>query len=164
MNWKLPKDLKIRNCKPADHKKIIAVLTDWWGGRDLTGMLPKLFLIHFNNTSFIVEKQGELIAFLIGFLSPAKPEEGYIHFAGVHPAYRRIGIGEYVYDRFFRICKRNNRHIVRSCTSPVNKGSIEFHKKLGFNISSGNAEIDGIQVTLDYNKPDDPKVLFEILI
>ena len=30
-----------------------------------------------------------------------------------------------------------------------------------FQIGQGNAEVDGIQVTLDYNKPNDPKVLFE---
>ena len=127
-------------------------------------MLPKLFLIHFNNTSFVIEKRDELIAFLIGFLSPAKPMEGYIHFAGVHPEYRGIGIGEYLYNKFFKICKESSRNIIKACTSPVNKGSIEFHKKIGFNISRGNAEIDGIQVTLNYNKPDDPKVLFEISI
>jgi ribosomal protein S18 acetylase RimI-like enzyme len=164
MKLELPKDLKIRNSKPSDHQRIIGVLQNWWEGRDLTWMLPKLFLIHFNNTSFIIEKQDELIAFLIGFLSPAKPKEGYIHFAGVHPDYRGIGIGAYLYDRFFKICKKSNRNLIRSCTSPVNKGSIEFHKKLGFNISIGNAEIDGNQVTLDYNKPDDPKVLFEMSI
>jgi ribosomal protein S18 acetylase RimI-like enzyme len=164
MNLELPKGLKVRNANPSDHQKIIGVLKDWWGGRDLTWMLPKLFLVHFNNTSFVIEKRDELIAFLIGFLSPAKSMEGYIHFAGVHPDYRGIGIGEYLYNHFFNICKENSRNIIRACTSPVNKGSIEFHKKIGFSISSGNAEIDGIQVTLDYNKPDDPKVLFEISI
>ena len=161
MHLELPKDLIIRNSKPSDHQKIIGVLKDWWDGRDLTWMLPKLFLLHFTNTSFIIERNGELIAFLLGFLSPARPKEGYIHFAGVHPDFRGRGIGAYLYDRFFTICKENNRNIIKACTSPVNKGSIEFHKKLGFNISIGNAEIDGIQVTLDYNKPDDPKVLFE---
>ena len=158
---KLPSDLKIRNSKPSDHPIIISVLNDWWGGRDLTWMLPKLFFIHFCNTSFIIEKDNNLIAFLIGFLSQARINEGYIHFAGVHPQYRRIGLGAYLYNRFFEVCKKNNRTIIRACTSPVNKGSIEFHKKLEFKIGEGNAEVDGIQVTLDYNKPNDPKVLFE---
>jgi GNAT superfamily N-acetyltransferase len=164
MRRKLPTGLKIRDSKPADHKRIISVLKDWWGGRDLSWMLPKLFLIHFCNTSFVIEKDDELIAFLIGFLSPSRANEGYIHFAGVHPEYRGIGIGNFLYDRFFGICIENGRNKIKACTSPVNKGSIEFHKKFGFNISKGNAEIDGIQVTLDYNKPDDPKVLFEIQI
>ena len=37
-------------------------------------------------------------------------------------------------------------------------------KKIGFEILKGNAEIDDTRVTLDYNKPNDPKVLFEIRI
>jgi len=127
-------------------------------------MLPKLFLVHFSNTSFVIENDKELIAFLIGFLSPSRTNEGYIHFAGVHPDFRGIGIGAYLYERFFRICKENGRNTIKACTSPVNKESIEFHKKIGFNISVGDAEIDGIQVTLDYNKPGDTKVLFEITI
>ncbi|MFH0986285.1 MAG: GNAT family N-acetyltransferase [Candidatus Omnitrophota bacterium] len=164
MHRELPRGLKIRNSKSSDHQRIISVLKDWWGGRDLTWMLPKLFLVHFSNTSFVIENDKELIAFLIGFLSPSRTNEGYIHFAGVHPDFRGIGIGAYLYERFFRICKENGRNTIKACTSPVNKESIEFHKKIGFNISVGDAEIDGIQVTLDYNKPGDTKVLFEITI
>lgn len=162
MHRGLPNGLKIRDSKPSDHQKIISVLNDWWGGRDLSWMLPKLFLIHFCNSSFVVEKDDELIGFLIGFLSPSRANEGYIHFAGVHPDYRGIGIGKFLYDRFFGICIENGRNIIKACTSSVNKGSIAFHRKIGFSILKGNAEIDGIQVTLDYNKSDDPKVLFKI--
>jgi GNAT superfamily N-acetyltransferase len=164
MDHELPNGLTIRNSKPSDHPRIIYVMKDWWDGRDLTWMLPRLFLLHFNNTSFVIEKGDELIAFLIGFLSPAKPKEGYIHFVGVHPDYRGIGIGKFLYNRFLKICKEHKRDTIRTCTSPVNKGSIDFHKKMGFEISNGNAEIEGIQVTLDYNRPNDPKVLFEIKI
>ena len=157
----LPKGLSIRNSEPSDHHRIIGVLKDWWGGRDLTWMLPKLFLIHFYNTSFIIEKDDELIAFLIGFLSQSNTDEGYIHLAGVHPDYRGIGIGEYLYEQFYKVCKENKRDTIKACTSPVNKGSIEFHKRIGFQIEQGNAEFDGIPVALDYNKPNDPKVLFK---
>jgi hypothetical protein len=79
MNHELTEGFKTRNCITADHSRIINVLKDWWGGRDLTWMLPRLFLIHFGETSFVVEKNDELIAFLIGFLSMARPREGYIH-------------------------------------------------------------------------------------
>ena len=157
----LPKDLSIRNSEPSDHRRIIGVLKDWWGGRDLTWMLPKLFLIHFCSTSFVIEKGGELTAFLIGLLSQSNMNEGYIHFVGVHPDYRGIGVGKYLYEQFYRVCKENNRDTIRAYTSPVNKGSIEFHKRLGFQIEQGNAEFDGQPVTLDYNKPNDTKVLFK---
>jgi len=160
----LPKDLTIRNSKPSDHQRIISVMKDWWGGRDLTWMLPKLFLVHFCDTSFIIEKEEDLVAFLIGFLSQSKANEGYIHLVGVHPNYRGMGLGEFLYHRVFQICKANNRDTIRSCTSPVNKGSIRFHKKIGFTILKGDFEVDGVQVSLDYNHPGDSKVLFEIKI
>ncbi len=160
----LPKDLTYRNARQGDHHNIIDILKEWWDGRDLTGMMPKLFLIHFCNTSFIIEKDEELVAFLIGFFSPLHIKEGYIHFCGVHPDYRGIGLGSCLYHNFFELCKNNDRHIVKACTSPVNKGSIAFHKKTGFKIEPGEAKIDGVPVTLNYNKPDDPKVLFKIII
>lgn len=125
----LPKGLIVRNSKQEDHQRIIAVLKDWWGGRDLTKMVPKLFLIHFCDTSFIVEKGDALVGFLIGFLSQSKGNEGYIHFVGVHPNYRGLGIGGFLYHRFFGVCKANSRDTIWACTSPVNTGSIEFHKK-----------------------------------
>ncbi len=161
MFQKLPDNLNIRNSKPDDHNTIISVMKDWWDGRDLTWLLPKLYLDHFCNTSFIVEKKDILKGFLIGFMSPANINEGYIHFVGVHPEYHGMGIGKYMYEQFFDICKKNNRDIIRSCTSHVNKGSIAFHTKIGFKILPGDAEIEGLPVTLAYNKPDDPKVLFE---
>jgi GNAT superfamily N-acetyltransferase len=164
MITKLPEGLIIRNSKPSDHQRIISVMKDWWGGRDLTLMLPKLFLMHFCNTSFIIEKGDSLKAFLIGLLSQSEINEGYIHLVGVHPNYRGMGIGAFLYQRFFEICKEYNRDTVRSCTSPVNKGSIEFHRKIGFDILKGNAEVDGVQVSMDYNRPGDSKVLFEIKI
>jgi len=164
MITELPKDLTIRNSRPTDHQNIISVMKDWWEGRDLTWMLPKLFLIHFYDTSFIIEKEEELMAFLIGFLSQSKANEGYIHLIGIHPSCRGRGLGEFLYHRFFQVCRDNNRDTVKACTSPVNKESLQFHKKIGFNILKGNAEIDGVQVNLDYNHPGDPKVLFEIKI
>lgn len=157
-----PNDITIRTARPSDHSAIIDVMEDWWNGRDLRGSVPRLFLDHFHDTSVVAERPDQLIGFLIGFLSPAKPNEGYIHFAGVHPDYRKKGIAKELYHRFFRICTESGRTIVRSCTSPINKRSIIFHTKMGFKILKGNAEIDGIPVTLDYNRPNDPKVLFEL--
>ena len=131
-NFDLPDGLNIRHSEPSDHPRIIKAMKDWWDGRDLTSMLPRLFLEHFHNTSIVIEDgENELIAFLIGFLSQSQANEGYIHFVGVHPEYRGLGLGTYLYHRFFQLCKKNNRTIVRACTSPVNKGSIEELSSVG---------------------------------
>ncbi|MCP3928017.1 MAG: GNAT family N-acetyltransferase [Bacteroidetes bacterium] len=158
------KEFLFRIAKPSDHLRIINVQKEWWGERDLTFLLPRLFLNHFYNTSLIVEKNNQLIAFLIGFLSPAKTTEGYIHFVGVHPNYQGKNIGRELYHHFFSLCIEAHRYTVRSCTSPVNRASIEFHRKLGFRIISGNGKSEGVDVTLNYNMPNDPKVLFEIFL
>ena len=156
----IEKDILIRKAEPADHEQIIAALQNWWGGRDLTAMLPKLFLNHFNDTSFVIEKDGQMIGFLIGFISPALKDEAYVHFMGVHPDFRKKGIGTTLYERFFEICQKHGRRIIRACTSPVNRGSVVFHQRIGFRIEPGDDEIDGLPVTSDYNRIGDHKVLF----
>ena len=136
------------------------MMIDWWGGRDLRRSVPKVFLLHFWNTSFIVEKDCEIIAFLVGFLSPAYDREAYIHFTGVHPDYRMQGLGKAMYERFFELCRRRERTIIHACTSPVNKVSIDFHTRMGFLIEPGDGVVEGVCVSLDYNRPGDHKVLF----
>ena len=153
-------DIIVRKARPADHEKIIGALQNWWGGRDLSAMLPKLFLNHFNNTSFVIEKEAEMIGFLIGLISPSLKNEAYVHFMGVHPDFRKKGIGTLLYERFFEICRNHGRNIIRACTSPVNRGSVEFHKRIGFQLEPGDDEIDGFPVTRNYNRPGDHKVRF----
>jgi GNAT superfamily N-acetyltransferase len=160
----MQKNITIRKAQPSDHGKIISALKDWWDGRDLTAMLPKLILNHFCDTSLVIEKQGQMIGFLIGFMSPALKNEAYVHFMGVHPDFRKKGTGKTLYEHFSDICQANGRTIIRACTSPVNKGSVGFHAKLGFQIESGDDVIDGIPVTRDYNRPGDHKVLFTKII
>jgi GNAT superfamily N-acetyltransferase len=104
----------IRNCMPEDHPLVIDVIKNWWGGRDLTYALPRLFFDHFNDSSFVILHGHQLVAFLIGFLSQSIPNEGYIHFVGVHPSFRKIGLGSHLYSLFFDHCRAHNRTIVKS--------------------------------------------------
>lgn len=153
-------DIEIRNGRPSDHEHVISVMPDWWDGRDLTSMLPKVFFIHFHNTIYIAEMKNRLVGFLVGFLSQSDDNVGYIHFVGVHPSCRKAGIGRLLYQKFYDACKTNDRSIIKSCTSPINKLSIDFHSRMGFIIESGDGSIDGIQVTMDFLRKNDPKVLF----
>ena len=153
-------EMIVRNGRPSDHEKIVALMPEWWGGRDLTSMLPKLFFSHFSNTIYIAELESQLVGFLVGFFSQSDASVGYIHFAGVHPNYRKAGIGRYLYQKFFDVCIQNNRTIIMSCTSPVNKLSIGFHLRMGFIIEPGDGVIDGVPVTMNYNRKHDSKVLF----
>jgi predicted GNAT superfamily acetyltransferase len=157
----ITKNIIIRNGKPSDHEHIVSVMPEWWGGRNLSSSVLKVFFMHFNNTTYIAEIDNNLIGFLIGFLSQSEENTGYIHFVGVHPNYRKAGIGRLLYQNFFNTCIANKRSIVKSCTSPINKLSINFHLHMGFIIEPGDGVVDGIPITVNYLRKDDPKVLFK---
>ena len=91
------------------------------------------------------------VAFLIGFLSPSKGDEAYIHFVGVDPAFRRHGIGAALYERFFELARQGGRSRVKAITGSINTASIAFHGELGFRVS---APIDG------YDRPGAEHVVF----
>lgn len=155
------KSITIRNGTPSDHENVIAVMPDWWGGRDFRSSVLKVFFFHFSNTTFIAEDHGVLVGFLVGFLSQSEEQVGYIHFVGVHPDYRRAAVARTLYQRFFDVCTANNRSIIKSCTSPVNKLSVSFHKGMGFELEPGDGAVDGLPVTMNYLRLNDHKILFK---
>ncbi|QDP42247.1 GNAT family N-acetyltransferase [Radiobacillus deserti] len=152
--------MEIRNVISSDYNVISPLINEWWGGRQMSDMLPKLFFVHFNNTSFIAEIDGEIVGFLIGFLSQSDTDVAYIHFVGVNPEYRKKLIGKQLYNEFFNEVIKNNRNVVRAVTSPVNKVSIAYHTKMGFNIDNGDKVVDGVSVFSDYDGPNQDRVLF----
>ncbi len=152
--------IRVRHAESSDYQSVIAVVNDWWGGRSMSDMLPKLFFIHFRETSFVAEINGEMVGFLNGFFSQTYPDTAYIHFVGVHPAVRKLGVGHRLYNHFFDASLKYGRSLVRCVTSPVNKTSIAFHKRLGFTIEPGNVQADGLQVNQDYDGLGEERVLF----
>ena len=144
--------MEIRHAEPADYGRVIGRVNAWWGGRDMAPMLPRLFFVHFEGTSYVVDDgDGQLVAFLIGFLSQTDPDEAYIHFVGVSPEHRGGGLGRQLYERFFEDARAAGRTRVTCVTSPVNEGSVAFHEALGF-ISE--------RVAHDYDGPGEDRVLF----
>ncbi len=152
--------LNIRPVSELDYQGVISVVDEWWGGRHMADMLPKLFFIHFQDTSFIVEEDGRLIAFLIGVISQTYPNQAYIHFVGIHPDYRQRGIARQLYHMFFDKVRQRGCDTVHCVTSPVNKASIVFHTRMGFRIEQGNGEVDGVPVTVNYDGRGQSRVLF----
>ena len=143
--------LAIRHAQPSDYGRVIQHVNAWWGGREMAPMLPKLFFLHFEGTSFVAERDdGQLAAFLVGFVSQTSPEEAYIHFVGVAPEERGSGLGRELYQRFFDVVHDHGCTVVRCVTSPLNEDSLAFHGKLGF-------EVD--RVAADYDGPGEDRVL-----
>jgi len=154
--------IQLRQATPDDHQRLVEVMRYWWDGRDLRAGLLKIFFHHFQQTCLVAESGGVLAGFLVGFFSQSNSDEAYIHLAGVAPEYRRQGVARRLYQKFFSICLDNDRTVVTSCTSPVNRSSIAYHQCMGFALLEGDGKVDGFPVSTDYLRPNDPKVLFRL--
>lgn len=150
----------LRHLETSDYFPILRVANEWWGGRPVAGILLRAFFEHFQSTSFVLEHEGAIKGFLIGFRSQTDPAQAYIHAVGVDPQDRGQGRGRRLYEHFFAAVKAMGCTEVLSITSPVNKGSIAFHRKMGFEILPGDAEIDGVAVTTNHDGHDGARVLF----
>ncbi|SEU41328.1 GNAT family N-acetyltransferase [Nonomuraea wenchangensis] len=138
----------LRPATPGDYDAIAAVVDTWWG-RPILPSLPRLFLDHFHRTSLIASTgAGELAGFLVGFPSPSAEDEAYIHFVGVSPAARGTGLGRRLYEAFFGIARGHGRQVVKAITSPVNEGSIAFHRRMGFTVHGPHPAYNGPGTTL----------------
>jgi ribosomal protein S18 acetylase RimI-like enzyme len=125
--------VRLRRLREDDYPYVITRLDDWWGGRHVTAMLPRLFFQHFNDTSLAAEDDdGRLIGFLCGFVSQSNPHDAYIHFVGVDPSSRNAAIARSLYEKFFDTVRSRGCTSVACITAPVNEISQRFHSRMGF--------------------------------
>lgn len=133
-----------RSPRTSDYDQVIASLNEWWGGRSMTDMLPRLFFDHFRDTSLVgVDDHGAIAAFVVAFVSPAEPDLGYIHFVGVAPERRRHGLAAAAYRETFEMLAVRGCLRVKAVTSSSNLDSQAFHKALGFAVSEPIVDYDG---------------------
>ncbi len=127
-------DVALRAVRAGDYEYVIARLDEWWGGRSMAPMLPRLFFEQFGPTTVIAADRATdtPVGFLCGFVSATDPTFAYIHFVGVDPSVRRSGLGRALYAWFFDRAVHLGCRRVGCVTSPANLGSRAFHASLGF--------------------------------
>ncbi|WP_255620971.1 GNAT family N-acetyltransferase [Pseudonocardia sp. DSM 110487] len=159
----------MRQARAEDHRAIVERVQSWWAdsrtpeqARELSLLLPRLFLQHFATTSLVVEDDTGVRAFLVGFHSADAADEAYIHFVGVDPQLRGTGAARSLYTAFFAQAAKVGRRTVRATTSPSNTGSIAFHRAMGFAVEPGDQEVDGVSVHSDYDGPGQDRVCFRL--
>ena len=127
----------------------------------MADMLPRLFFTYFPDSSFICLDQDRIVGFLVGFVSDAVKDTGYVHFVGVDPDFRRSNIAKTLYSHFFQYCIGKGVGSVKCVTSPVNADSIAFHQHRGFRASDYDANGNPVPV-FNYDGPGEHRVLFKL--
>ena len=133
--------MNIRQLQEADYETIIEAIDDWFDGRQMSHLLPRIFFIHFRPTSFVIEEDGRVMGFLAGFVSQTYPDQAYIHFVGIEANYRGRGLGRQLYSRFFetvrRLVARRFVALLRRRTADLSRFTLEWASAL--NAVMGNA-------------------------
>ncbi|MDA8198116.1 MAG: putative glycolipid-binding domain-containing protein [Thermaerobacter sp.] len=155
----VPRDPVITPLSPRDFDEIAGSVDSWWG-RPVADLLHRFMFAHFCDTSFVVHVDGRPVAFLLGFVSPAHPDEAYVHMLGVDPAHRGEGLGRRLYEAFFALVRQRGVVRVRAVTSPINGASIAFHRAVGFTLEPGDRVVDGNPVHSGHDGPGVDRVAF----
>ena len=152
-------EIRFRRPTEADYPTIVRVIDDWWGGRKVDVLLPRLWLQHFTGTSWLAETPDRgLAGFLVGFLSPDETDVAYCHMISTNPNLRRRGLGRALYERFFADARAGGRREVRAITWQGNRASIAFHRAIGFEVEAGpgsqNLYGTASQAAYDFDRAD----------
>lgn len=156
-------DWRFRRPTDADHPAVVGVVDEWWAGRRVRALLPRLWFGHFAGSSWIVESEdGRLLGFVVGFVSPDHPTEAYIHMVGTNPNHRKRGLGHALYERFFEDARAKGARRVTAVTWPGNQISVRFHAAMGFRPDDGpgTQRLYGTVAYPDYDGEGEDRVLF----
>jgi GNAT superfamily N-acetyltransferase len=140
--------METRRITKADFDHIVEVIDRWWGG-PIHAQVHPMFFYELGDHALIVEENGVIIGFLLGFVAysevsrnyPASPgaglgvKTGYVHLVGIHPEYRRRGVGRLLYKDFIRECILAGCTRMKAITTSGNEGSIRFHAALGWQVT-----------------------------
>ena len=152
----------MRHLVEADHARVLAVV-DQWFGRGIHRLVPRLWFRHFTSTSWLAESAGgELLGFLIGFVSPDDPTESVIVLVGVEPNHRRRGIGRELVERFVGGAHSAGARRASALTWPDEPRAVRFLRAVGFSSDEGRATrpLYGVPSVPDYEGEREDRALF----
>jgi L-amino acid N-acyltransferase YncA len=156
-------DLSFRRPVEADHANVVEVVDEWWGGRKMRALLPRLWFQHFTGTSWVLEApDGRLAGFIVAFISPDDLTTGYVHMVATDPNWRRAGIGRALYQRVFEDFVALGVQRIKAITWPGNRASVAFHTAIGFRIDDGpgTQRLYGTPAYPNYDGWDEDRVVF----
>lgn len=155
-------ELALRRPTAEDHARLIGSIDEWWGGRAMRALLPRLWFEHFAGTSWIAEElDGRIVGFIVAFVGQDDPAIGYVHMVAADPNRRRRGIGQALYGRVAEDLRARGATSLRAVTWPGNRTSIAFHRSIGFRVDDGpdTTPIYGTPAYADHDGPGEDRVV-----
>ncbi len=140
--------METRPLTKADYDHIVRVIDQWWEG-PTSALAHPIFFYELGRWARVVESDGTLVGFLLGFVTEAKL--GYVHLIGIHPQHRRQGVARLLYASFEQVCREAGCTGLKAITTHGNDGSVRFHQALDWTVTE----------VADYAGPGRGRVVFE---
>ena len=150
--------MELVNCSKDDFNQILLNIKEFWGSNRTLHLHHPILINEFGNTAFAFKEGNTVCAYLFGFYSQTQPI-AYMHLIAVRNNYRSLGLGQRLYEHFIECAREKHCLKVKAITKPTNFESIAFHKSIGMELT-GNCEINGVSVVLDYSGPGEHRVVF----
>lgn len=132
-----------------DYQHIVQVIDRWWGG-PTTALAHPVYFYELGALARVVEHDGIMVGFLFGFVVEGPPKTGYVHLVGIHPDYRRRGVGKVLYQAFEEEARAAGCRRLKAIANVGNEGSVAFHEAQGWT----STEVE------DYAGPARPRMVF----
>ena len=151
---------QISNCNYSDFLQILANIEDFWGSDRTLSYHHPMFINEFGNTAFAIKDNGDVIAYLFGFMSQTE-QTGYVHLIGVRQNHQNKGLGKKLYGHFIEYLKNIGIQNLKAITTPTNEKSINFHLSIGMQMT-GVENGNGIKIIKDYSGLGQDRVVFKM--
>lgn len=115
----------------SDFDEMVQVIDRWWTG-PTAALAHPIFFYELGQAARVVEHNGRIVGFLLGFITVDQPPVGYVHLIGVDPAYRRRSVARRLYESFEDNCRGAGCRRLKAITTVGNDVSREFHEALGW--------------------------------
>ena len=126
-------EVELRHVTIPDLRVILEELDDFWDEeRDMAFLHQALYVHEFGETSVLAERDGRILGYLLGFVSP--DGSGYIHAVAVRGEARGEGLGGRMYKHFEQLVSDRGARRLKAITAPENGGSRAFHEAMGFSV------------------------------
>ncbi len=145
-------DFSTRGISKADYDYIVRVIDKWWKG-PTSALAHPMFFYELGDAAMVVETDGRLVGFLLGFITPNK-HCGYVHLVGIDPEYRRMHVGSHLYHAFEKLCRDSGCLQMKAITTAGNTGSVRFHEALDWKV----------ETVADYAGPGRDRVVFSKVV
>ncbi|AHH17196.1 GCN5-like N-acetyltransferase [Nocardia nova SH22a] len=140
--------IPIRPATIRDFREVLDHHERYWGQRDLRALHVAALIHQFPRTCLVAATADGIRGYLFGFVTP--DGLGYTHLIATRDDARGTGLGRRLYEAFTSAARDQGATRLEAITTPGNRGSIAFHRGLGFDA----------RLVCDYDGPGADRMVF----